>query len=102
VWCICGHKELSNGWTSNNKKLDAFIKRSQLQTSSANEHYLEWIPFDFIDKEYSPRLSLYGLPFHSFAKLIPLGITDETNDSYYDMVTKLSNYELRLLNRLDN
>src|SRR5581483_8648842 len=22
VWCICGHKELSNGWTSNNKLLD--------------------------------------------------------------------------------
>src|SRR6185369_1760728 len=21
VWCICGHKELSDGWTSNNKQL---------------------------------------------------------------------------------
>ena len=41
VWCICGYKELSNGWTSNNKQLDEFIKKSQLQTNSANEHYLE-------------------------------------------------------------
>ena len=30
VWCICGHKELSQGWTSNNnKKLDEFITRTQ-------------------------------------------------------------------------
>jgi len=48
VWCICGHKEVSNGWTSNNKKLDEFIKKSQLQTKSANDAYLEWIPFDCV------------------------------------------------------
>src|SRR6185312_16908843 len=48
VWCICGHKQLSDGWTSNNKQLDKFIKKSQLQTNSANEHYMEWIPFDCI------------------------------------------------------
>jgi hypothetical protein len=35
VWCICGHKELSDMWTSNNKKLDNFIKKSQMQTNSA-------------------------------------------------------------------
>src|SRR5438105_1174688 len=46
VWCICGHKEVSDGWTSNNKQLDEFIKKSQIQTNSANEPYLEWIPFD--------------------------------------------------------
>ena len=40
VWCICGHKELSDGWTSNNKRLDEFIKKSQLQTNSANHAYL--------------------------------------------------------------
>ena len=28
VWCICGHKELSDGWTSNNKQLDEFITKS--------------------------------------------------------------------------
>src|SRR6185312_502683 len=44
VWCICGHKQLSDGWTSNNKQLDEFIKKSQLQTNSANDAYLEWIP----------------------------------------------------------
>src|SRR6185312_15704755 len=46
VWCICGHKQLSDGWTSNNKQLDEFIKKSQLQTNSANDAYLEWIPYD--------------------------------------------------------
>ena len=28
VWCICGHKQLSDGWTSNNEQLDEFIKKS--------------------------------------------------------------------------
>src|SRR6185437_10078679 len=37
VWCICGHKQLSNEWTSNNKKIDEFIKKSQLQTNTANQ-----------------------------------------------------------------
>src|SRR5580765_1951216 len=46
VWCICGHKRLSEGWTSNNKKLDEFITKSQKRTNSPNEPYLEWIPFD--------------------------------------------------------
>ena len=48
AFIICGHKQLSNGWTSNNKRLDEFIKKSQLQTTSANDVYLEWIPFDCI------------------------------------------------------
>ena len=43
VWCICGYKRLSNRWTSNNKKLDEFIKESQLQTNSANDVYLDLI-----------------------------------------------------------
>src|SRR5207244_3923693 len=30
VWCVCGHKQLSDGWTSKNKQLDEFIKKSQL------------------------------------------------------------------------
>ena len=25
AWCICGHKQLSDGWTSDNKQLDVFI-----------------------------------------------------------------------------
>jgi len=48
VWCICGHKKLSNGWTSQDEKLNDFIKKSQMQTNSANEVYLEWIPYDFM------------------------------------------------------
>ena len=78
VWCICGHKQLSDGWTSNNKQLDEFIKKSQLQTNSANDVYLEWIPFDCI--EYG---CLYGLTTHPYVKLTPLEITDETHDLYY-------------------
>jgi len=85
AWCICGHKELSNGWTSNNEQLDEFIKKSQLQTNSANDAYLEWIPFDCINygDEY-----LDGLPTH-YIKLIPLEITDETHDLYYAEVNYL-------------
>src|SRR6185436_10136653 len=39
VWCICGRKKLSDGWTSNNKRLDEFIKKTQLQTNSPNHAY---------------------------------------------------------------
>ena len=85
VQCICRHKELSNGWTSNNKQLDEFIKKSQLQTTSANDLYLEWIPFDCIyDSVY-----LNGLPTYEQVKLIPLEITDETHDLYYAEVNHL-------------
>src|SRR5207244_6326454 len=52
VWCICDHKELSQGWTSNNKKLDEFITKTQRQTNSPNEAYLEWIPFDHMSHDY--------------------------------------------------
>ena len=71
VWCICGHKQLSDGWTSNNKQLDEFIKKSQLQTTSPNDAYLEWIPFDCIEEEYGCKY-LYGLPTYEDVKLIPL------------------------------
>jgi len=85
VWCICGHKQLSSGWTSNHKQLDEIIKKSQLQTSSANDAYLEWIPFDRIDiREYGTFLK--GLPIHRYVKLIPLEITDETDESYFAKV----------------
>src|SRR5437879_13370188 len=53
VWCICGHKKLLEGWTSNNKKLDEFITKSQRQKNSPNEAYLEWIPFDHISHRSS-------------------------------------------------
>ena len=76
VWCICGYKELSDDWTSNNKQLDEFIKKSQLQTNSANEAYLEWIPFDCINFLEHGTL-LYGLPTYEAINLIPLDITDK-------------------------
>jgi len=85
VWCICGHKQLSDGWTSNNKQLDEFIKKSQLQTNSANHAYLEWIPFDHILGGGGRLGYLYDLPITDevVVKRIPLEITDETDDSYY-------------------
>src|SRR6185437_10624817 len=85
VWCICGYKQLSNGWTSNNKQLDEFIKKSQLQTNSPNHAYLEWISFDCIDGR-----RLYGLPT-SWVKLIPLEITDETHE-YGSMSIGMKNF----------
>ena len=93
VWCICGHKQVSDGWTSNNKQLDKFIKKSQLQTNSANDAYLEWISFDCIDYE-GLRYGygrLHGLPTYYYAsvKLIPLEITDSTHDLYYAEVNYL-------------
>src|SRR6185312_13563879 len=87
VWCICGHKQLSNGLTSNNKQLDEFIKKSQLQTNSPNDAYLEWI-FGCIGDWRDNGEYLFGLPTTSTGdiQLIPLEITDETNGSYYDKV----------------
>src|SRR6185369_2121953 len=91
VWCICGYKQLSNGWTSNNKQLDEFIKKSQLQTISANHAYLEWIPFDCINYDRGDYAYLYGLPTPTgvTVKLIPLEITDKTHDLYYAEVNYL-------------
>src|SRR6185312_10573277 len=62
VWCICGHKQLFDGWTSNNKRLDEFIKKTQLQTNSANQVYLEWIPRDYIRNIGFDSCYLHGLP----------------------------------------
>ena len=80
--------KVSDGWTSNNKQLDEFIKKSQLQTNSANDAYLEWIPFDCID-EYNGYRYLIGLPTRADVKLIPLEITDQTHDLYYAEVNYL-------------
>jgi len=85
--CICGCKQSSDGWTSSNKQLDEFIKKSQLQKNSANQAYLEWIPFDWITIKDGKCKLLDGLPIphgHVAAvTLTPLEITDETEDSYY-------------------
>ena len=88
MWCICGHKQLSGGRTSNNKQLDEFIEKSQLQTNSANDAYLEWIPFDCIydGKDF---MMLYGLPNCEYVKLIAYEITDDTRDLYYVEVNYL-------------
>src|SRR5437016_10222377 len=89
VWCICGHKELSQGWTSDNKKLDEFITKSQSQTNSPNEAYLEWIPFDHLWHHFDDEYELYGkLPTRVIVPLIPLSITGDTDDLYYDKVNK--------------
>jgi hypothetical protein len=82
VWCICGHKELSNVWTSNNKKLDDFIKKSQIQTNSANDAYLEWIPFDCLEIVGEWACLFNELPTYAHFKLIPLDIENETGSLY--------------------
>jgi len=84
--CICGYRELSSSWTGDNKKLDEFIRKSQMQTESANEAYLEWIPFDCIRTERSSAWTYSGLPTRERVKLVPLEITDETDDTYYYQV----------------
>ena len=90
VLCICGHKRLSNEWTSNNKKLDEFITKSQTQTKSPNEAYLEWIPFDHINQYDDDLYMLYDqLPTYYDISLDPLSITDKTDDLFYDKVNDL-------------
>ena len=78
---------MSDEWTSNNKQIDEFIKKSQVQTNSPNDAYLEWIPFDCIrDTNMGNGYGrVYGLPTGSYVKLIPLEITDETHDLYYEV-----------------
>ena len=80
VWCVCGHKQLSDGWTSNNKQLDEFVKKSQLQTNSPNHAYLEWIPFDCINDWGDNERRLLGLPT-PYAQVTLT--TLETHDLYY-------------------
>jgi len=71
-------------------QLGEFIKKSQLQTNSADDAYLEWIPFGCIrDEGDEYDLYLYGLPTPYRVKLIPLEITDETHDLYYAEVNYL-------------
>ena len=89
VWCICGHKQLSDGWTSDNEQLDEFIKKSQLQTNSPNHAYLEWIPFDCISIGVGKDNSYLPTDYRTPVKLIKLEITDETHDLYYAEVNYL-------------
>ena len=90
TWCICGHKELSQGWTSNNKRLDEFITKTQRQTNSPNEAYLEWIPFNHLNLYVNDMYTLYDkLPTQYYVSLDLLSITDKTDDLYYDKVNDL-------------
>ena len=97
VWCVCGHKGVSDAWTSKNKKLDEFIRKSQIQTKSADKAYLEWLPFDWFSKiKQSDGRSTTkfneNLPTSNNVVLIPLDISDETDDSYYEKVKGLVNF----------
>jgi hypothetical protein len=95
VWCICGRKELFDTWTSNNKNLDNFIRKSQIQTNSANDAYLEWIPFNCIEFNYWGTRVFNNLPASTYLKLFSLDITNET-DEYYNKVTD----SITFMNRL--
>ena len=109
VWCICGHKELTNQWTSNDEKLDEFIRETQNRSTTANEVYLEWIPFGLIETDsaddtsdsensndvdnisinegiditYPPGYLRCGLPTFGYIELIPL---DAADDLFYQKV----------------
>ena len=65
--------------------------KSQRQTNSPNEGYLEWIPFDRISEinKYGGRELYDKLPTHCSVSLDPLSITDKTDDLYYDKVNDL-------------
>ena len=91
--CICGHRELSSSWTGDNKKLDEFIRKSQMQTESANEAYLEWIPFNYFKTSANSSACFRSLSDELF-QLISIEISDKTDNSYYDQVhyITLSNY----------
>jgi len=102
VWCICGKKELSTGWTSQNELLDKFIKDSQIRTRTPNEPYLEWIPFEF----FRLRGNLYsldsvvhdahypfcGLPSCDELWINFIDISNETIQQLQDQVKYLENY----------
>ena len=95
VWCICGHRELSNKWTSDNERLDKFIRDSQ-QTEFANDAYLEWIPFDSLKRcstnGYDDLFIIAdGLPTYNYLTLILLEISEEINGRYYTKVGRLQN-----------
>src|SRR6185312_12381144 len=112
IWCICGRKELSNGWTSKNKKLDKVIRQTQIQTKTANDAYLEWLPFDLLEfrskyskidthesiiepastKESEIQQDLATFLNSSIAsgvrvELIPLEMSDMASDLFYHKVT---------------
>jgi len=88
IWCICGHKELSNEWTSGNESLDKFIKETQTQTESANEAYLEWIPFEMLNccSHNLSASSTIGMPTYSDIDLVLLETSEETDELDFQTV----------------
>ena len=87
---LCGASVVTKNYPMDGLATISNSRKSQLQTNSANDAYLEWIPFDFIRDDGRYSAYFYGLPTTDYAatiKLIPLEITEETNDSYYDKVT---------------
>src|SRR6185369_16576596 len=96
-------------WMSNDEKLDEFIRETQNRSTTANEVYLEWIPFELIetgsaddtsdsensddvdktsinegvDTNYPPGYLRCGLPTFGYIELIPLDMAD---DLFYQKV----------------
>ena len=108
VWCICGRKELSTEWTSGNEKLDEFIRKSQRETNTGNDKYLEWIPCDRIFDYEFKNYDIFALPAESLTidksdvrqrdtilyfdidvdvELLSLNISNNTLDSFYQTVS---------------
>jgi len=98
VWCICGHKQLSNDWTSSNAQLDRFIRKTQERSEFIFEPFLEWIPYDSVAKGLSQCNDVSLLWFISSYQSVtqmcyrrslvstPLDITVTTPQSYYEQV----------------
>jgi len=107
VWCICGHKELSYGWSSGNKKLDAFIRKTQRQTKTANDSHLLWLPFSWLGYKSSfefvntnkgdpRRYSVARFrcsPLCYYNEFIPLETSDLEDDLFYHKVIVQTNLQ---------
>jgi len=100
VWCICGQKELSNEWTSNCKKLDDFIRKSHIRTTTPNDFYLQFCPPDWLGLTLPDKLTMlhkddprkytfsrYRRSSMSiFLELIPLETSELSDDLFYQKV----------------
>ena len=101
VWCICGQKELSYEWTSNCKKLDDFIRQSQMRTETANDFHLTFKPFDWLgltlpdklafNNKDDPRKYMFSryrrVSISVSLELVPLETSELSDDLFYQKVT---------------
>jgi hypothetical protein len=77
-WCrmcqINYLKETFTNWTSENEKVDNFIKEMQLKINKYNDIIFEWIPYDQFE-----RIEEVGTRYFAIWKDGPLEYNDDTN-----------------------